>query len=654
MINRKIQRELVQKPTSLWERLSKKYFLRFHDFGRKSAFVIQWDDKSIIVLFFFTFGFYGWGTTQGLSSITSVMNLTTTLAFLTSSIILYLRRHDYNSYFKIKVEIELRHLVAVLAFLIIGIAFNFNRLNRSLTVDELAYAWSSQLHSYVLVNKLFHLFPSSLGSVNSQYVVQIFSILIIVCLVTFLSVLWHRSTDFGFYFYLSLVTLIVRFSIQYSGGIDWPNSPFGHIWHFFFSSLFGVSNSSFRISNLLLFAVIASIIYFYTGNYTILTKLLGFVSAILLFTVPLLNSLSTSLEIASWSLLFTLICFGSLVRSDFTFTFKLLMLLAVGYYFRVNLIALFIAYFIALLIFKKTESRDNRWGFYFPLLVVSPGLFPVLLNRLLGRLEDGNELLLGIRRNFENSIDSITNSGSGIYVLLFLLSTAVLLFYKKSIIFSLTYILLQLLLFFVLNSPSISGSSKYLAEYFFPYVVFFGMLPILFRLQKSRSVLILSISLLLAFNSYGLFKSQDIPRNFKSIYDPSRDAISSGFGAVPYTPFPYADVFKFIRTKDIQSCFNAGVVYSEIPRVLAGVSISEVSVNASLRSRFLSAQSDLGEDWRTISLASVSSSSIKCVILGAVDQPLRIQRELTAGGWSTVAVFVERIYGTKVYLMTKY
>jgi hypothetical protein len=154
------------------------------------------------------------------------------------------------------------------------------------------------------------------------------------------------------------------------------------------------------------------------------------------------------------------------------------------------------------------------------------------------------------------------------------------------------------------------------------------------------------------FNSYGIVKSQEISSVFKSVYKPSVDAISSGFGVIPYTPFPYAEVFSFIQSRKIPLCLNAGVVYSEMPRVLTGSVYSEVSANIKLKSKFLEVQKILGEDWRTASFSSLSSSDVQCVILGAVDQPLRIQKELTDRGWLKTATFVDGTFGTKVYLMT--
>lgn len=653
MLNEKYKMVLNQISGISSKNLSDQDLMKFRSFGTKKIFVIKWNDRSVLALFFFTFGFYGWGTTPGLNSINSLTNLSTIFTLLISSLIIYLQRSKFNSYFHGSLRIEVSHLLSIIVFLIIGVAFNVKSLNRSLTVDELAYAWSSQLHAYVLASKIDSLYPSFIGNIDSRYVLQSLSFLIIIILALFFLLLSRLKTDLGFYFSLVLSTLAARLLIQSGGGIDWPNSPLGHFWHFLFSSIFGITNTSFRVSNLLLFATIATVIYSYISDKTILRKFIGFLSGLLVYTVPLLNSLSTSLEIASWSLLFTLICFGRLLRNDFTFSFKLLFLISIGFYFRVNLIALFVALLVSILVVKKGYINENKWGFFLPTLIVLPGLCPIFFSRILGKLDTESPSLNDIGSNFENTIQAIFISGSGIYFLLFLFSVCAFLSRLKSSLFLVLYLFLQSFLFFVLNSPLISGSSKYLVELFFPFILIFGMLPVLSKRQKVWPIFSIVFALLVFFTPYGLVKSQGIPNTFKSVYDPAKDAISSGFGVIPFTPFPYGEVFKIIGLKNDPLCLNAGVVYSELPRVLAGSTYSQVSSSMKLRSTFLEAQKDLGEDWRTVSLTSLSISNVKCVILGAVDQPMRIQSELMVGGWSTVGVFVDGVYGTKVYLMTR-
>jgi hypothetical protein len=359
------------------------------------------------------------------------------------------------------------------------------------------------------------------------------------------------------------------------------------------------------------------------------------------------------LEIASWSLLFTLICFGRLLRNDFTFSFKLLFLISIGFYFRVNLIALFVALLVSILVVKRGHINENWWGFFLPVLIVLPGLCPILFSRLLGKLDTEGSSISDLRINFENTMGSVLNSGSAFYLLLFVVSVLAFFSRLKSSLFLVFYLSLQGILFLVLNSPLVSGSSKYLVEFIYPLVLIIGMLPTLSKRLKDLPVLPIVFALLVVFTPYGLVKSQGIPNTFKSVYDPAKDAISSGFGVIPYTPFPYGEVFRFIEQKSLPLCLNAGVVYSEMPRILAGSTYSQVSSSMKLRSTFLEAQKDLGEDWRTVSLTSLSISNVKCVILGAVDQPMRIQSELMVGGWSTVGVFVDGVYGTKVYLMTR-
>ncbi len=620
--------------------------------SHRNVCTLEWNDKSVLILFLITFGFYGWGTTSGLSSVFSFSNLSTTLALVICSALLYLNQDKFNEYFYGSLKVELRYVVGTLIFFFLGIGINFKVITRSLTVDELAYAWSSQRHSYVIAKKLIDYLPDSFQSLGGNYILQAISGILLVFGAALLVTLIKIQSSFRFYLCMMLLTLTMRQVVQIGGGNNGSNSPFGNFWYFLTSTLFGINNATYRLSTLFLFSILATYIYSQIRNHSILNRLCGLLTSLLIFSIPLVGSVSTIIEIANWTFIITLVCLAELVRSNFRPDFKILMFLSVAYYLRVNVISLFIALLVSSLVLEKRSFLEDKWKYFFPILIILPGLFPVIVERLVSRLNSDANLLTDLKDNFNNFILSLFNSGSSLYAIIALVSVAILLIRKNSFHFSFVLFSFLFLLFFVLNTPGISASSKYLLEYFFPFVIFIGFTPKLLGFQNRNIIMSLLVFVLFIVNILGFTARQDISQTFTRIYNPSQDAINSGYSSVPFTPLPYSEVFRFIEERGIQSCFNAGVVYSEFPRILEGMPYSEIKSSTELRSTFLKVQRGLKEEWTTISFESISAAKIKCVILGAVDQPLRIVEELKSHGWLTLGIFVEQTYGTKIFLMT--
>lgn len=619
--------------------------------SHRNICTLKWNDKTVLTLFLITFGFYGWGTTSGLFSVLSFSNLSTTLALVICSTLLYLNRDKFNEYFQGSLRVELRYFIGTLIFFFLGIAINFKAITRSLTVDELAYAWISQLHSYVIAKKIFHYLPDSFQSLGSNYILQAISGILLFFGIALLVALNKLRSSFRFYLCVMLLTLAMRQVVQIGGGSNGPNSLFGNFWYFLTSTLFGINNATYRLSTLFLFSILATYVYFQISNHSILTRLCGVLTSLLIFSVPLVNSVSTIIEIANWTFIIALVCLAELVRTNFKPNFQILLFLSFAFYLRINVISLFIALLVSTLILERRSCLENKWKYFFPILIILPGLFPVIAARLVSKLNSDTNLLTDLKDNYDNFILSLFNSGSSFYAIIAAITVLILLCRKNSFHFSLLLFFLLFLLFFILNSPFISASSKYLLEYFFPFVIFLGFWPKLLHFQNKNVIMSLLVLALFLVNILGFTARQDISQTFTRVYKPSQDAISSGYSSIPFTPLPYSDVFRFIEKSGMQLCFNAGAVYSEFPRILEGVQYSEIESNIKLRSTFLEIQQSLKEEWTTISFESISAAKIKCVILGAVDQPLRIQKELKSHGWLTLGTFVDQTYGTKIFLM---
>ena len=140
-----------------------------------------------------------------------------------------------------------------------------------------------------------------------------------------------------------------------------------------------------------------------------------------------------------------------------------------------------------------------------------------------------------------------------------------------------------MVLFLGLNDPEVSGSSKYLIEYLFPLVMLIGAWPKILIYKTNRSIRNFVLVALIAVNLIGFYEKSDVRESFKSIYEPSSKAISSGYAALPFVPFAYAEAFKFVSAKDLWPCLNVGVVYSGFPDIIEGLSVSRIIKNQNYR-----------------------------------------------------------------------
>ena len=150
---------------------------KLNQFTKRKLFSINWSFRHTLFLFMIVFGCYGWGTANGINNLLDASNVLTCLLVLLSSMFLYKRRMDFNSHFQKPISIELGMVLTVLGFTLLGTIINYASKSRSLTVDELSYAWLSQLHSYVLSSRLFEYLPLGLLTINSRFLVQFLALI---------------------------------------------------------------------------------------------------------------------------------------------------------------------------------------------------------------------------------------------------------------------------------------------------------------------------------------------------------------------------------------------------------------------------------------------------------------------------------------------
>jgi hypothetical protein len=620
--------------------------------ARKTVFTVSWNFRYTLILFLLVFGYYGWGTTSGLLNFFSFSNFSTTVAVILISIFFYAKRSDFNSRLQASIHVDFGFLMTAFAFLILGLFINYDFLRASLTVDEVAYAWGAQLQSYVTVFKIAPFLPPGVLSLNSALLLQAVSILIFFVGFLLIRILLSIHRDLSFLLIILTLIFFMRLGFQYLGGNSSPNSPLANIWYFIVSTFGGLHNLSYRIGSLAVFCFLATYLFRQIAQEGWISKLIALLTSLLLFSIPLVSSMSSMLEIATWTFIVSVIVFVELIKHEFKVSERILILLAITYYLRVNIITILATVFVYMALTDGKKILQDKWRFVYPMCIVIPGLAPVIVGRLIGRLSNDGNLAVDFKENAQNSLRTIVLSASSWYVLVVIISIIFLLSKGASRKYILLLVFFDVAVFFGMNSTTLTSNSKYTIEYLFPLVMIIGFWPILINLRSKSLIYGLTVTLLV-INVYGLNVKSEVPKSFIRAYDPVNGAISSGYSVVPFSPFAYREAFRFIKSQNLEPCFNAGAVYSSFPEILEGLSLRQVVYNRQSRDEFLTVQSRIGESWTTISYQSILASKINCVILGAVENQGAVVQELEANGWGIVSKFEDTTYGTMVYLMTE-
>ena len=642
----KLFNEIFSKFTNSFSKILENLF-------NKKAFSLNWSFRYTLILFMIVFGYYGWGTTLGLANIFDLSNVLTSLILISSSILLYLRKEDFDSYFQKPLIIDFRILISTLSFLVFGILINHKYLFNSLTVDETAYAWFSQLQTYVITLKIAPLLPSQILEINSSYILQAISLCILLIGAIFLRLLSLIRSDLGFLIIVIGLTFVLRGGVQYVGGANGPNSPLSSFWYFTTSTLFGLHNSTYRFLSLMIFCCLSAYLYRRIKGESATSKFIALLTSLLLFSIPLVSSMSFVLEIANWTFIASVVLFVELAKNNFHIDEKILILLGISYYLRVNIITLIIAVFLCSLFAASSNLLKDKWKYIYPLSIILPGLSPVIIGRLTERLDGIRNPPLDLSINYHNSLSALINSGSSWYLVVVISSIIILLFKRASRNYILLLMVLDVVVFLGLNTPSLTISSKYIIEYFFPLVFVLGLWPMLMGFENRRVFVNGVLIVLLAVNAYGFAAKSQIPQTFSSLYNSTSGLTDSATSVIPYTPLAYKEAFQFVHKQKLQPCFNAGIVYSAFPEILEGLPLSQIMINRGIRKDFLGAQARIGEDWTTISYESIVASNIKCVILGAVGNQLGVIQELKQKNWRVLGEFPDKNYRTMVYIMSE-
>lgn len=642
-------------------------FFRSLSGGREFHLNFNWVKVSSVWMFI-VFGFYGWGTPT-FSSLFSIPYLLVNIFIILVFSLYFFYGEHHTTKLRENFVIKSRQIYTVCGILLLQYVINLDWISRALTGDEVAYALQSQGQSYVLVKKILVIFPQ-LGDLPFRLLLQICSGGIL--LLFFFSVrLMYKIKSTRYFILLSFIgTIIFRVGAISQGGFNGSNPPGASFYYLIGSTILSPTNTSYRILSLLLASIFLTVIYEYLRKLLWLKEYIRVLIMFVLVSIPLFRHMSLIVEISIWSFYFATFILLQLFRSGGHVTYQQIFLCSIATTFRFPMISIlipmfFLAIFDAFRLHNEEERKSISRELILGGLLSLPGIIFVSTTRLVERFNradlseqeiDGPLVNVGrmaqdIFSTFEVTTHKITWVISTIGVIFFM---------RKSLagfVLMSSYIAINFLLFFVLNTVDVAYVSKYIVEWFGPLVVI-GLIAIVTKVPQTRKVNLLIAAILAGFVLTNVMDYNRIPSKFifaeSTVNSESSNDLSNIYRVVASAPFPYSETFNELgKDQNLSDCLNVGIVYGVYPQVMAGYTGTDVLKSLALVHKYLMAQDQLQESWLTSSNESITLSGSDCVIVGFVENKSVIVNELLENDWEIRKIVTDKTYRTNVFILTR-
>lgn len=611
--------------------------------SKSKKFSINLNFRTIILIQLYIFGFYGWGSPD------LEKNKLFVIGSLLIVIATWLIIFFYQEMINLKHELNVTYSdgIKLILIMILLLILNWKHVNDFLTVDELAYSFNSQLHSYLIATRLVSKFELVFIDLSAFYTIQIVNIVILLFVIIIVKKLLKLRSDSHFLSFAVLLLIVMRGIIAYFGGNVSHHSPLQNIYYFLWTVILGPHNWTFRVATMFTFAVLSLFIYRLLAT-KIQSRVTRGLFVFLIMTIPILRNIALTMEIAIWTFIITVGFLVYMVTRKFIVTSGLLIPLSLFSYLRLNLIIVYIGTCVAYLIQNGFKVRLNS-PFFVSIVVAFPGVF----FHLYGRTNRSELSVYNWRQQFptnvSNAFQSIVNSQAFGYVVGSILAVLlVMFFYQKAWTFLIAFIPLNVIVFGLMNNTELSYASKYVIEWGIAplFLSSFFVVRLLPRFKISVTIILIVI------NIYGLVANQKVIEKFKEINLVSSGDFNKAYSTMPRLPFEYGSAFKFIAENQLQ-CLSAGPTYGSFPYVLGGFTLEDINKNRERNEAFLDAQSKFTENWLDVSSSSLELAGVKCVVIGAIMRPMEVKKKLADNGWFMVKDFVDPDYQTVVRIFIR-
>jgi len=643
-----------------------KNFLTHFSPAMEIKFEFNWLRISSIWMFI-VFGFFGWGTLP-FSESNSIPSIFTAITLVLVFGIYFLASNRYGATLDENFIIKVKQIYVALGILSLLCVINKDWIFRSLTGDELAYAMQSQGHSFAITKKILSVIPQ-LDSLSFRLLLQFSSIILLGAFLLAMNLISRIKNLKGFILVCFFGTLLLRVAIMTLGGSSGANPPGASFFYLIGTTILSPSNASYRILSLLFASIFLTFIYQYLENISKLSKSIRILILLFVLSIPLFRHMSLLVEISVWYFYFATISLLVLLKSKGLISHQLIFVGALATSLRFPIVAILLSLYAAQFFFSP--SLNARFGRPPSFIQSTLGLFPcipgliwIITTRFIekyGVASTTNDFLDSQISTVEKSYHEIlsTLAVTTSKISWFIAAVGLFLFMRGILINSVfVFILLffEFLFFFVLNSGVVAYASKYIIEWFVPFIVF-GVVVVGSKLKFSRASRNFFVASLITLVAVNLVDYKGIPAKFvkKSTLQASGQVDFNNMSRVVVSvPFSYRAAFNQLeKSQATRLCLNIGVVYGIYPQILEGYSARNVLILNDNHHKFLSAQEAISENWMTASAASIGKSGSNCVIVGFVNGQSRIIRDLLGNNWHIRARFFDEDYHTKVFILTR-
>ncbi|OCL90703.1 ArnT family glycosyltransferase [Arcobacter porcinus] len=541
----------------------------------------------LILVFLWTYGYIGALTKSSLGLqivITScLIGLLLFLFFIYEKYISKNRRIDTIVISKNDIKLVLLILPVVL---LLGSEYMFF----SLVNDELSHSQSSQFHAIYGLQLLADRLPSFIVEQKASLLVWIIASFVLIGSIVLIYYINKWNFKYKYIVISILFLLFFRAAYILLGGLDPSHPPFRLFPLWLSSTIFSLSNFSFRLPGVIGLSLIGLIIYKVLKP-KIRSSLLLWLSVFTLISIPLLWHTSYIVEPSIWAALFStlfLLTFQADKLNKFSF-FTWFLLLAVFILMRQSLafIALPMLFVFVMerksLLFKNWKETIVTLS---PLLVVLPFLIRSIILGTPAQASTDTEVQWTLLEKLYNVISSgmlkdiILNNFEiwSIFILFAFVPTK-----NNRVRYFITILLFTISAFIVFYSirPVLWGQPRYQAEYLIPLIILGAVrfLTILFDGKYKISKYLVSIALLslLTYNLYTI-----------TISHAHKDMTVNGNSVIAHhSVYDYEAAFRIAKENGYAgSTATLGVTYGIMNEVLYGYTLSEIKKQAEFHKEF--------------------------------------------------------------------
>ena len=594
-------------------------------------------------------------------------------------------KNNIQKNLEFSVSIEKIDIFIYLSILVSLVLLSMDKLNLSLSGDELAFAQTGVIHGINLSKIASELSPF-FDEIAFKYLVQFFSFFSLLAFGLLFFLCLKVNTHNHQLIVILLLLLSMRVLVSMLGGNTFVHPPLSSLFPLIFGAFFGVNDLIFKLSYFLPYTAFIYIFYKQLKKY--FDKFTSYLFCLAFATVPVLWSLGSTLEPSLWSVIcFSIVVFKLVSEKEPDYS-NLVILVIIFSFFRLNSIVSLIPIFIHFLISLNYDSnlKDRLTNFFymaFPLIALLPFI--------------GSSLFYSSHYSFDQDLSNgekffqiflsgeffkYIESSIPLYWLVLVISSFLLPMFSRVNVSLSMFAIGLIIVFYSIPSQLTWGEAKFQAEYILPFALTgtWFLLQTFSRLNlmlvgKSIvfALLVANITFIINFPSNcspnhlvkaneGSFKYTIGP---PFIYTPeteeeghfSRVLLNGGNGCNIISKYPFEAKKAYQVVTDLKKegfFFSPGVHYGVLPQIMRGFDTNSIKkINSILRDQ-KAEMASMGIPWTAGDAKLINSDSrIQLVLLDLVASKDKLANDLLKAGWNVEGEFKNNRFETSVLILSR-